>query len=242
MSMKVIQRLAAGLLGTVVLVSEADAQQQGGGQTGGTTGGSTGGQTTGTSTSTQNTGQNSTQTSGTTGGMSSSTGSTNPSGSGSPLGAASGPSQFSLSGGSGSRSSGSGNRGTIGSRTNTATRSATKIGQAGGAGRSSFGNTGTQRQQAQQRAQYVTRVDFGAAMPGGTQVAVVEMKSSIEASVSAVAGSGASVKVDGETVVLRGTVASEADRRIAERMVMLEPGVRQVRNELTVQRDASNGR
>lgn len=40
------------------------------------------------------------------------------------------------------------------------------------------------------------------------------------------------VVVDGPAVVLRGTVASDHDRRLAEALVRLSPGVYQVRNEL----------
>jgi hypothetical protein len=43
------------------------------------------------------------------------------------------------------------------------------------------------------------------------------------------------VMMDGNTVVLRGRVASADDRRIAENMLRLTPGVRNVRNELEVQ-------
>jgi hypothetical protein len=39
---------------------------------------------------------------------------------------------------------------------------------------------------------------------------------------------------DGNTIVLRGTVATEDDRRIAENVLRLSPGVFDVRNELTV--------
>ncbi len=39
---------------------------------------------------------------------------------------------------------------------------------------------------------------------------------------------------DGQVVVLRGTVASEDEARTAEGMIRLTPGVREVRNELTV--------
>jgi hypothetical protein len=42
------------------------------------------------------------------------------------------------------------------------------------------------------------------------------------------------VAVEGPAVVLRGTVASEQDRRLAEGLVRLTPGVHEVRNELTV--------
>jgi hypothetical protein len=41
--------------------------------------------------------------------------------------------------------------------------------------------------------------------------------------------------LDGDTVVLRGQVANESDKKLAERLVMLEPGVDSVRNEVQVQ-------
>jgi hypothetical protein len=43
---------------------------------------------------------------------------------------------------------------------------------------------------------------------------------------------GISVTMDGNTVVLSGTVASEDERRLAENMLRLAPGVRDLRNEL----------
>lgn len=42
------------------------------------------------------------------------------------------------------------------------------------------------------------------------------------------------VTSEGDTVVLRGTAESESQRRILEQLVMLEPGVRAVRNEIIV--------
>jgi hypothetical protein len=42
------------------------------------------------------------------------------------------------------------------------------------------------------------------------------------------------VGVDGRTVVLRGTVSDERERRSAENMLRLTPGVADVRNELTI--------
>ncbi len=42
------------------------------------------------------------------------------------------------------------------------------------------------------------------------------------------------VAVEGQTALLRGTVASEEERKLAETLVSLEPGVWEVRNELTV--------
>jgi hypothetical protein len=43
-----------------------------------------------------------------------------------------------------------------------------------------------------------------------------------------------SVAMDGNTIVLRGTVANDGERRVAENMLRLTPGVRDVRNELEV--------
>ncbi|MGV3607396.1 MAG: BON domain-containing protein [Planctomycetaceae bacterium] len=45
---------------------------------------------------------------------------------------------------------------------------------------------------------------------------------------------GVNVAMEGSTVVLRGEVASEADRELAEGLMMLEPEVSAVRNELVV--------
>jgi hypothetical protein len=45
---------------------------------------------------------------------------------------------------------------------------------------------------------------------------------------------------DGDVVVLRGTVASEYDRRFAEALVRLSPGTRNLRNELTISGPASS--
>ncbi|MBN2025047.1 MAG: BON domain-containing protein [Pirellulales bacterium] len=42
------------------------------------------------------------------------------------------------------------------------------------------------------------------------------------------------VSASGRTVTLRGTVTTEHDRLLAEQLARMEPGVRQVRNELTV--------
>jgi hypothetical protein len=46
---------------------------------------------------------------------------------------------------------------------------------------------------------------------------------------------GVNVSLTGGQITLRGTVASEADKRLMERMMLLEPGVNSVQNELVVQ-------
>ena len=45
---------------------------------------------------------------------------------------------------------------------------------------------------------------------------------------------GIQVAMDGSTVVLRGTAADDHDRRLAEGLIRLTPGVRYVRNEMQV--------
>jgi osmotically-inducible protein OsmY len=42
------------------------------------------------------------------------------------------------------------------------------------------------------------------------------------------------VSVEGGTVVLRGVAESESQRRVLERLIMLEPGVLSVRNEMVL--------
>ena len=55
------------------------------------------------------------------------------------------------------------------------------------------------------------------------------------AKMPALGGSGSiAVALEGRTAVLRGTVASEPDRQLAEMLALLEPEVLQVRNELQV--------
>jgi hypothetical protein len=43
------------------------------------------------------------------------------------------------------------------------------------------------------------------------------------------------VSLDGSVVVLQGAVATQRDRELVARLIMLEPGVREVRNELLIQ-------
>jgi hypothetical protein len=49
----------------------------------------------------------------------------------------------------------------------------------------------------------------------------------------------ASVTLEGRTAVLRGTVASEEDRDLVEALALMEPDVKDVRNELTVDSSAT---
>lgn len=111
-------------------------------------------------------------------------------------------------------------------------------------GLSGLNQNQNRRQQNQRRAQYSTRVAFTAptraeaeevpgvpGMPGGRAPSRL---ASLQESLESLADSSVHVSVEGDTVVLRGTVAGESDRRVAERMAKLEPGVSRVRNELAV--------
>ncbi len=50
---------------------------------------------------------------------------------------------------------------------------------------------------------------------------------------SNVGTNGVQVVMDGRTAVLRGSVASQADDRMLQRLLSLEPGVSKVKSELT---------
>jgi osmotically-inducible protein OsmY len=69
-----------------------------------------------------------------------------------------------------------------------------------------------------------------AAEPGST----LQLRSTVEQSISVAVPSGIQVSIDGSTVVLSGNVGNAAESKLAERMALLEPGVRSVRNELVV--------
>jgi hypothetical protein len=61
-----------------------------------------------------------------------------------------------------------------------------------------------------------------------------DLQAIIARSTRLTSAAGITVATEGNTVVLTGTVASEDDRRIAENMLRLHPGVVDIRNQLTV--------
>lgn len=65
-------------------------------------------------------------------------------------------------------------------------------------------------------------------------VAVGEIQSRLERLVAGRGFGSPEVFVDGGVVTLRGTAASESRRRVMEELVALEPGVREVRNRMTI--------
>jgi hypothetical protein len=116
----------------------------------------------------------------------------------------------------------------------------TTTGKTGAVGGGGFGGGGSLQNAigfstvGQKRTpQYVTTIDFARApaMP----------KAQFQSNLKAVfdqsptfQGKGLNVSMDGQTVVLQGTVATERDRKLAESVIRLTPGVDDVRNEITV--------
>jgi len=82
--------------------------------------------------------------------------------------------------------------------------------------------------------QYYTTIDFEMAprMPVAQKLDILQ--SSLQNSGSIKGARNLVVTVENQTVVLGGTVATERDRRLAEALVRMEPGVRDVRNEILV--------
>ncbi len=93
-----------------------------------------------------------------------------------------------------------------------------------------FGNNQNNRNQSKIR----TSVKLGFSAPPMTNTArSTQIQTRLAKIPTTVAGaSGIQVSMEGRTAVLRGTVASQADERMMQRMVSLEPGVSTVRSEL----------
>jgi hypothetical protein len=140
----------------------------------------------------------------------------------------------------GSMSGSSGGMGLTGGRAGTAGMTGGGAGFMGsgamGAGRpasgsyATLGATGTTTTRA---PTYSAAIDFSytPVAPSGLQTSIRQMLIQSNALPSS---SNIQVAVDGGTVILRGLVADDHGRRLAEGMVRLTPGVRDVRNELVV--------
>lgn len=70
--------------------------------------------------------------------------------------------------------------------------------------------------------------------PAGSSVIATEVQQVLARSTALNPNRDIRVGVDGPAVVLRGTVDNEQDRRLAEMLVRLSPGVYEIRNELQV--------
>jgi hypothetical protein len=108
----------------------------------------------------------------------------------------------------------------------------TSLASAGGQGAAAGFTTGN----APRSPAYVTT--FGASLtwpPGYADKLQKELPLVLARSSSLHSRAGIQVALDGEVVVLRGQVADDHERSLAESLVRLTPGVAQVRNELVVQ-------
>ena len=107
------------------------------------------------------------------------------------------------------------------------------FGGAGGGGRNTSAN---QRRQNQNKAQYATHLAFASAPAfGGSSSAanpgpIVDLQEVL----TSLPQSSVHLATEEGVVVLRGTVASESDRNVAERMAKMQPGVDRVKNELEI--------
>ncbi len=220
MTIRFASSLAAGFLSTFLLAPFAAAQQGSYGQGQGTSGMSTG-SSGGSGSGSKSGGQQNAAVSGFNG---LDLGSLNLPG----LNSANATRPTATGTGSSSRTTGPGSRRTTGRATRIPV---TPGGSPFGAGGQNALGTQNNRQ-PQRRAQYVTRMDF--APPPNEPASTGEVRVAIEQSIAAVAPAGVSVAIDGSTAVLTGVVPSAGERALAERMALLEPGVRTVRNELKI--------
>lgn len=78
-------------------------------------------------------------------------------------------------------------------------------------------------------------IRIGTPLSTAAEVPAVEIQKIIAGTDRIQKSSPITVTVRNQTAILRGSVATEHDRRLAEAVVRLEPGIAQVRNELTVQ-------
>lgn len=105
------------------------------------------------------------------------------------------------------------------------------LGGLGGFGGLSSLFGGNQQTQRTVRTRLVSRIVAPTATPMVVQSRVQNTFTQIAAKPRF---SGIQVEMDGGTAVLKGAVASADDKRMAYLLVQLEPGVREVRNELEI--------
>ncbi|MCS7238701.1 MAG: BON domain-containing protein [Thermoguttaceae bacterium] len=102
----------------------------------------------------------------------------------------------------------------------------------------SFGGRGTTRSGRIAEVPAVVEAGFQYEPPAPPSVAST-LQTRLEKAGLPGVGSSVQVAVEGDVVVLRGSVSSSHQRLLAENLARLEPGVRQVRNELVVEPSAS---
>jgi hypothetical protein len=124
-------------------------------------------------------------------------------------------------------------RGTFGAPLVAATTSKTGGYGGGGGGGSNLNNVGFNTIGVKRNPQYITTLDFDRPAP----MPKTQVRANLQAVLAqspALQNKGLNVLLDGQTVVLQGTVATAKDRQLAEGLLRLTPGVDDVRNEIVV--------
>jgi len=113
-------------------------------------------------------------------------------------------------------------------------------GMMGGMGRGGFGNMGMNRMNQgmgntanQQTVRSTLRLGFQIRRPTSNAI-TSRFVARLPRIPGLEAASGVGVKMDGQTAVLQGAVASQRQADLIERLALLEPGISDVRNELRV--------
>jgi hypothetical protein len=108
-------------------------------------------------------------------------------------------------------------------------------GRAGAAGTGLTTDPGGQLVQLPRQIAYTAQLKFAAPMPSAPRL-VADLRGTIDRAPSLANPAGVQVQVDGNAVVLRGTVRDGEEARLVEGLVRLTPGVGRIANELTYPR------
>jgi hypothetical protein len=81
---------------------------------------------------------------------------------------------------------------------------------------------------------YAATVRFSPAPPVVPAAVRADLQAMIGRTSALSRPAGVRVEADGNVIVLRGRVADEDEKRLVEGMIRLEPGIREVRNELEI--------
>ncbi len=132
---------------------------------------------------------------------------------------------------------------TAGGARSTSSSTSSTSGSSGRGGSTTSGSSGRRRSSttpgaaAKQPVWFEPRIEVGftVATPRNSAVAL-SLATSLGVNKAGSRFSGVRVAVEGSTAILRGVVASQNDRQLAEQIALLEPSISSVRNELMVQR------
>jgi hypothetical protein len=122
---------------------------------------------------------------------------------------------------------------TTSTNTNFSANRAGGTGFGGGGGLGGLGGGGSGTNTSSTAPAYRMTVGF-AARPPAPAALRADLQQVLAASTSLSESKGIQVAMDGSTVVLTGKAANDHDRRMAEGLVRLTPGVRDVRNQIQI--------